>query len=121
MGAAIPQLFTTPPACTHAHTCTRTFIVLYNALCPCVCPCVSISGSWKTAKFKPYNLKSLGADAGGGHLHLLMKMRAEYRKILLEMGSVFTHTTFACARPTVRCHAVWVDGLKRVCFRDAML
>jgi len=43
-------------------------------------------GSWKTAKFKPVNLRSLGADIGGGHLHLLMKMRAEYRKILLEMG-----------------------------------
>ncbi len=63
------------------------------------CPLVHVcSGSWKTASFKPFNLRSLGADIGGGHLHLLMKMRAEYRKILLEMGCVHGSGAFVGAR-----------------------
>ena len=44
------------------------------------------SGSWETTKFKPYNFTSLGANVGGGHLHPLMKVRKEFRMILLEMG-----------------------------------
>ena len=43
-------------------------------------------GTWKTAVFKPYNLNALGKDLGGGHLHPLLKVRAEIRKILLYMG-----------------------------------
>ena len=44
------------------------------------------NGSWKTAQFKPYNLNALGRELGGGHLHPLLKVRAEIRKILLYMG-----------------------------------
>ena len=40
----------------------------------------------ETTKFKPYNFTSLGANVGGGHLHPLMKVRKEFRMILLEMG-----------------------------------
>lgn len=49
-------------------------------------PEMLLSGSWKTAQFKPYNLNSLGRDLQGGHLHPLLKVRAEIRKILLYMG-----------------------------------
>ena len=44
------------------------------------------SGSWKETKFKPYNMNSLGVEPNSGHLHPLMKVRAEYRQIFLEMG-----------------------------------
>lgn len=43
-------------------------------------------GSWKTRKFKPINLNALGNAVAGGHLHPLLKVRAEYRGIFLEMG-----------------------------------
>lgn len=44
------------------------------------------SGSWRTTKLKPYNLDALGVDTGAGCLHPLLKVRAEYRQIFLEMG-----------------------------------
>jgi len=44
------------------------------------------SGAWKTAAFKPYNFDALGISPNGGHLHPLLKVRAEYRQIFLEMG-----------------------------------
>jgi len=44
------------------------------------------SGSWKTASFKAYNFDALGALPTAGHLHPLLKVRAEYRQIFLEMG-----------------------------------
>eukprot|EP00588_Corethron_pennatum_P015482 CAMPEP_0194279696 /NCGR_PEP_ID=MMETSP0169-20130528/14072_1 /TAXON_ID=218684 /ORGANISM="Corethron pennatum, Strain L29A3" /LENGTH=568 /DNA_ID=CAMNT_0039024151 /DNA_START=111 /DNA_END=1817 /DNA_ORIENTATION=+ len=44
------------------------------------------SGAWKTTIFKPYNFKTLGEKVGGGYLHPLMKVRAEFRKILMQMG-----------------------------------
>lgn len=44
------------------------------------------SGSWKTANFKPYNFDALGISPNSGHLHPLLKVRAEYRQIFLEMG-----------------------------------
>jgi len=44
------------------------------------------TGSWKTTKLKPYNLDALGMDPGAGCLHPLLKVRAEYRQIFLEMG-----------------------------------
>jgi len=44
------------------------------------------SGAWKTAAFKGYNFTALGANVGGGHLHPLMKVRKEFRMILLQMG-----------------------------------
>lgn len=44
------------------------------------------SGSWKTKQFKAYNFDSLGTPVTAGHLHPLMKVRAEIRQIFLEMG-----------------------------------
>ncbi|KAL2263744.1 hypothetical protein VTK26DRAFT_5388 [Humicola hyalothermophila] len=44
------------------------------------------SGSWKTATFKPYNFKALGADQHAGALHPLNKVRHEFRQIFFEMG-----------------------------------
>ena len=44
------------------------------------------SGAWKTTEFKSYNFRTLGEKVGGGYLHPLLKVRAEFRKILLEMG-----------------------------------
>jgi phenylalanyl-tRNA synthetase alpha chain len=44
------------------------------------------NGAWKSATFKPYNFLALGQSVEGGYLHPLLKVRAEFRKILLEMG-----------------------------------
>jgi len=44
------------------------------------------SGSWKDVSFKPYNFDALGISPEGGTLHPLLKVRAEYRQIFLEMG-----------------------------------
>ena len=44
------------------------------------------SGAWKTTEFKQYNFQTLGEKVGGGYLHPLLKVRAEFRNILLEMG-----------------------------------
>ncbi|XP_065069824.1 phenylalanine--tRNA ligase alpha subunit-like [Rhopilema esculentum] len=44
------------------------------------------SGSWKTKKFKDYNFDALGIMPNSGNLHPLMKVRAEFRQIFLEMG-----------------------------------
>ncbi|GMI58450.1 hypothetical protein ScalyP_jg1688 [Parmales sp. scaly parma] len=44
------------------------------------------SGEWKTAQFRPYNFQTVGEKVGGGYLHPLLKVRAEFRKILMEMG-----------------------------------
>lgn len=44
------------------------------------------SGEWQSAAFKEYNFESAGKEPGGGHLHALMRVRAEFRSILLEMG-----------------------------------
>lgn len=44
------------------------------------------SGEWKTATFKPYNFKALGADQNAGALHPLNKVRTEFRQIFFEMG-----------------------------------
>jgi len=44
------------------------------------------SGSWKNTTFKDYNLNSLGVEPSSGFLHPLLKVRAEYRQIFLEMG-----------------------------------
>ncbi|XP_076761725.1 phenylalanine--tRNA ligase alpha subunit isoform X2 [Xylocopa sonorina] len=45
-----------------------------------------MNGAWKDKKFKPYNFAALGATLEVGHLHPLMKVRSEFRKIFLEMG-----------------------------------
>jgi phenylalanyl-tRNA synthetase alpha chain len=47
---------------------------------------VQKSALWKSVNFKQYNLNALGADIGGGSLHPLLKVRAEIRKILINMG-----------------------------------
>jgi len=44
------------------------------------------SGAWKTTQLKPYNLDALGQQPDAGCLHPLLKVRAEYRQIFLEMG-----------------------------------
>ena len=44
------------------------------------------SGAWKTAAFKPYNFRALGADQDAGALHPLNKVRHEFRQIFFEMG-----------------------------------
>ena len=44
------------------------------------------SGSWRTANFKSYNFDALGINPPGGCLHPLLKVRAVYRQIFLEMG-----------------------------------
>ncbi|XP_076396555.1 phenylalanine--tRNA ligase alpha subunit isoform X2 [Megachile rotundata] len=44
------------------------------------------NGAWKDKKFKPYNFSALGAALEVGHLHPLLKVRSEFKKIFLEMG-----------------------------------
>jgi len=44
------------------------------------------SGTWQTIPFKSYNFLTLGEKVGGGYLHPLLKVRAEFRKILMQMG-----------------------------------
>lgn len=44
------------------------------------------TGEWEKTVFKEYNFEALGREPGGGHVHALMKVRAEFRQILLEMG-----------------------------------
>ena len=46
------------------------------------------SGNWKTANFKPYNFKALGAAQSAGALHPLNKVRAEFRNIFFNQGFV---------------------------------
>jgi phenylalanyl-tRNA synthetase alpha chain len=41
---------------------------------------------WSDLEFKSVNLKSMGAPVGGGNYHPLLKVRAEFRRILMEMG-----------------------------------
>lgn len=44
------------------------------------------SGAWKDSKFKKFNFNAQGQSPAGGHLHPLLKVRALFREILLEMG-----------------------------------
>jgi phenylalanyl-tRNA synthetase alpha chain len=44
------------------------------------------SGDWQTTSFKPYNFNTMGEKVAGGYLHPLLKVRAEFRKILMQMG-----------------------------------
>lgn len=43
-------------------------------------------GSWQTAEWKAYNFATLGERSGGGYVQPLLKVRAEFRKILMGMG-----------------------------------
>jgi phenylalanyl-tRNA synthetase alpha chain len=45
-----------------------------------------VNDAWKQANFKAYNLKALGISPTAGHLHPLLKVRAEFREIFLELG-----------------------------------
>eukprot|EP01089_Gocevia_fonbrunei_P017096 TRINITY_DN5458_c0_g1_i2.p1 TRINITY_DN5458_c0_g1~~TRINITY_DN5458_c0_g1_i2.p1 ORF type:complete len:506 (-),score=113.41 TRINITY_DN5458_c0_g1_i2:35-1552(-) len=44
------------------------------------------NGSWKNLEFKELNYNSLGVVPVCGHLHPLLKVRAAFREIFLEMG-----------------------------------
>jgi len=44
------------------------------------------SGEWKDIQFKPYTFLTFGQSVGGGYLHPLLKVRAEFRKVLMQMG-----------------------------------
>ncbi len=41
---------------------------------------------WSDLSFKSVNLRAMGAPVGGGNYHPLLKVRAEFRRILMEMG-----------------------------------
>ncbi|KAF5837016.1 hypothetical protein DUNSADRAFT_4989 [Dunaliella salina] len=43
-------------------------------------------GTWRTQEFKEYNFNALGQLPQGGHLHPLMKVRTQFRKIFTQMG-----------------------------------
>lgn len=47
-----------------------------------------VNDAWRTKKFKPYNFSALGCTLDVGHLHPLLKVRSEFRRIFLEMGYV---------------------------------
>ncbi|KAI3659541.1 hypothetical protein MP638_005227 [Amoeboaphelidium occidentale] len=47
---------------------------------------VLASGAWKNEQFKSYNFNAMGLQPASGHLHPLMKVREEFRKIFFEMG-----------------------------------
>nr|WCZ58487.1 phenylalanyl-tRNA synthetase alpha subunit [Andalucia godoyi] len=49
-------------------------------------PQMIATGSWKTAEFKPYNFAASGQPPAGGCLHPLLKVRAQFREIFLELG-----------------------------------
>lgn len=44
------------------------------------------NGSWKDKSFKPYNFEAQGVPPPRGHLHHLLKLRNEFRRIFLELG-----------------------------------
>ncbi|XP_047363766.1 phenylalanine--tRNA ligase alpha subunit isoform X3 [Vespa velutina] len=44
------------------------------------------NGAWKDKKFKPYNFEARGSLLEVGHLHPLLKVKSEFKKIFLEMG-----------------------------------
>lgn len=45
-----------------------------------------LTGNWKNLNFKDYNFNALGVPPEFGCLHPLLKVRAEFRQIFLEMG-----------------------------------
>ncbi|KAK0093271.1 hypothetical protein PV326_013917 [Microctonus aethiopoides] len=45
-----------------------------------------VNGAWKEKNFKHYNFDAMGSALDIGHLHPLLKVRTEFRKIFLEMG-----------------------------------
>lgn len=49
-------------------------------------PEMLIGDAWRSLAFKPYNFEAKGPVLPGGHLHPLLKVRAEFRQIFFEMG-----------------------------------
>lgn len=46
-----------------------------------------LKGTWKSEEWRPFLFKNVsGKPSTGGHLHPLMKVRAEFREVLLLMG-----------------------------------
>lgn len=45
-----------------------------------------LKGTWRDQDFKEYNFKALGLPPQCGHLHPLLKVRTQFRKIFLQMG-----------------------------------
>ena len=43
-------------------------------------------GTWRGTAFKEYNFAALGRPPAGGHLHPLLKVRTQFRKIFVAMG-----------------------------------
>lgn len=43
---------------------------------------------WSDLEFKTINLKAMGVPVQGGNFHPLLKVRAEFRRILMEMGFI---------------------------------
>ncbi|CAK5074747.1 unnamed protein product [Meloidogyne enterolobii] len=44
------------------------------------------TGSWRNKNFKKYNFEAMGIIPQSGHLHPLLKVRAEFRDIFFQMG-----------------------------------
>ncbi|KAL3315964.1 hypothetical protein Ciccas_005391 [Cichlidogyrus casuarinus] len=44
------------------------------------------NGTWSSKQFKEYNFHAKGVVPEGGHLHPLLRVRAEFARILTEMG-----------------------------------
>ena len=57
-----------------------------------------VKGTWREQAFKPLNLEAAGKPPAGGSLHPLMKVRAMFRDIFLEMGFE-EMATQQCAAP----------------------
>ena len=60
-----------------------------------------VKGTWRDQAFKPLNLEAAGKPPAGGSLHPLMKVRAMFRDIFLEMGFE-EMATQQCAAPSPR-------------------
>ena len=58
-----------------------------------------VKGTWRDQAFKPLNLEAAGKPPAGGSLHPLMKVRAMFRDIFLEMGFE-EMATQQCAAPS---------------------
>lgn len=43
-------------------------------------------GTWRDEAFKAYNFEALGLPPAGGHLHPLLKVRTQFRRIFTQMG-----------------------------------
>lgn len=44
------------------------------------------NGTWTDQTFKTYNFNAQGPSTGSGHLHPLLKVRTQFRKIFMELG-----------------------------------